>query len=123
MNDDYIQEISTSDDFHTSTDASIAPVDYDKIEKAFYNALVEYQDNNSSATPIIESDLVEFASPCDAQLLTLKVAAAPTSSEQQATAFMADIRNLLFLFLICYFVFTVYSKLKNSVINFYSTRV
>lgn len=121
MNENYY-ETDTDIDLHTATDAVNFEIDYEEIENAFYNALVEYNENNIESIPTIDTDTVEFASGTDARLFTVKVAAEPTSSAQQATAYLADIRNCVFLFLSIYFILTVYSKLKNMVKNFYSTR-
>lgn len=112
----------------TPTDSSDSEnsfeVDYDQIEKAMYNALKRLDTENKVQEAVKSSDqdndFVEFSSSTDARMLTGSVVAAPTSSAQQQTTYLLDIRNILLLFLFIYFLVTVYSKLKNLLINYYT---
>lgn len=112
----------------TPTDSSDSEnsfeVDYDQIEKAMYNALKRLDSENKvqEAAKISDqdNDVVEFSSRTDARMLTGSVVDAPTSSAQQQTTYLLDIRNILLLFLFIYFLVTIYSKLKNLLINYYT---
>lgn len=99
-------------------------VDYDQIEKAMYNALKRLDTENKFQEAVKSSDsdndVVEFSSSTDARMLTGSVVDAPTSSAQQQTTYLLDIRNILLLFLFIYFLVTIYSKLKNLLINYYT---
>lgn len=99
-------------------------VDYDQIEKAMYNALKRLDTENKLQEAVKssdqDSDVVEFSSSTDARMLTGSVVDAPTSSAQQQTTYLLDIRNILLLFLFIYFLITIYSKLKNLLINYYT---
>lgn len=113
------------DDFSESVeDDEIIEIDYQKIEDAFYNALKQNQldlDNKEALKKSIEdeTDFVEFSSVTDARMLTGSVEAAPTSSAQQSTVYLLDIRNVLIIFLFIYFLINIYSKIKNTFINYY----
>lgn len=99
-------------------------VDYYQIEKAMYNALKRLDTENKVQEAVKSSDqdtdVVEFSSSTDARMLTGSVVDAPTSSAQQQTTYLLDIRNILLLFLFIYFLVTIYSKLKNLLINYYT---
>lgn len=117
-------EKSSSTDSTDSQDSGEVVIDYSEIEKAMYNALKRLDTENKVQEQVyqdnIESDLVEFASGTDASLMTVSTTAAPTSSAQQSTAYLLDIRNILLLFLIVYFLITMYSKIKNLLLNYYT---
>ena len=100
-------------------------IDYQKIEESMYNALKRLDTENkvqemvkSSNEP--DTDVVEFSTSTDARLMTGQVVAAPTSSAQQTTAYLLDIRNILLLFLFIYFLITVYQRIKNTLSNYYN---
>ena len=105
-----------NEDSHTITDAQ--EIDYQEIEKAVYRALSNYKENNIQASTS-DSDLVEFNTSTDARLFTVGTAAPPTSSAEQTTIILYDIRNIIFLFLSVYLVITVYSRIKNAVLHLY----
>lgn len=117
-------EKSTSTDASGNEDSGQVVIDYSEIEKAMYNALKRLDTENKVQEQVyqdnIESDLVQFASGTDARLMTCSTTAAPTSSAQQSTAYLLDIRNILLLFLIVYFLITMYSKIKNLLLNYYT---
>lgn len=102
-------------------------IDYKQIEDAYYNALkrVETEKANREALEkamteeVEETDLVQFASSTDARLYTATTVAAPASSAQQQVAYLLDIRNILLIFLLSYFVINVYTKLKNTLSKYY----
>lgn len=131
MNEDY-EEFYSDSDLHTSSDSERAQVDYQKIEDAFYNALnrIESEKLNDSSQVLVEQQvipdtnysLVEFATPTDSSLMTCKVEVPPASCVEQSTAYLLDIRNILFLFLSVYFILTSYSKIKSSVLHLYKAR-
>ena len=131
MNEDY-EEFYSDSDLHTSSDSERVEVDYQKIEEAFYNALnrVESEKLNDSGQVLVEQQvipdsnypLVEFATPTDSSLMTCKVDVPPASCVEQSTAYLLDIRNILFLFLSVYFILTSYSKIKSSVLHLYKAR-
>lgn len=105
-----------NEDFHTITDAQ--EIDYEQIEKAVYRALSNYKENNIQAIDS-QSNLVEFNTETDARLYTVHTVAPPTSSAEQTTIILYDIRNIIFLFLSVYLVLTVYSRIKNAVLHLY----
>lgn len=86
------------------------------------------EENVTEDTISIDSDietstdnntLVEFASDTDATLYTVSTTAPPSSSAEQSTIYLLEIRNLLLIFLLGYFVLIFYSKIKNLFINFF----
>lgn len=123
MIEDY-EEDYPIDDMHTSTDAESSCVDYEALEDAFYRALVKYHSNDSEVTNFenVSSDIVDFNTSTDSSYMTCDPIVAPSSTAQQSTIYLLDIRNILFLFLIIYFVFTSYSKIKTSIIHLYKAR-
>ena len=125
MNEDY-ENNYTDGDLHTSTDSLRSEIDYQKIEDAFYNALNRVNEDNTSQegyfSEVVNSDLVNFHTSTDSELMTCKVVAPPTSCAEQSTAYLLDIRNILFLFLSVYFILTSYSKIKSCVLNLYKAR-
>lgn len=113
MNDNY--------DEHTITDAE--QIDYEEIENAFYNALVEFnesQEADSVSSNSLNSDVLEFASSTDSKLYTVRSDAPLTSIEEQQTAYLLDVRNILLIFLFSYFLLTVYFKLKVMIKKYYT---
>ena len=101
---------------HTTTDAS--SIDYEQIEQAIINALNE-KDNKKNIDSVSEiDDYVEFASGTDAKLYTVETAVAPTTSAQQTTAILLDIRNLVLLFFLTYVTLTFYRMLKTTINSF-----
>lgn len=110
----------------TSTDAEPynIEIDYKEIEDCYYRALKRVQLENdlknslSSSKSVSDSDVVSFASSTDSTLYTVSVDAAPTSSAQQNTALLLECRNVLLIFLLSWFAITIYSKLKNLMINY-----
>lgn len=103
----------------------VVDIDYKQIEIAYYNALkqIELEKANrealEKATQQEKSDVVQFASSTDARLYTTKLADAPASSAQQQVAYLLDIRNILLIFLLSYFVINAYTKLKNTLSKYY----
>lgn len=118
------RDIEKSSPTDTTDNENSFEVDYDQIEKAMYNALKRLDTENKVLEAVKSSDqdndVVEFSSSTDARMLTGSVVAAPTSSAQQQTTYLLDIRNILLLFLFIYFLVTIYSKLKNLLINYYT---
>lgn len=118
------RDIEKSTPTDTTDNENNFEVDYDQIEKAMYNALKRLDTENKVQEAVKssdqDSDVVEFSSSTDARMLTGSVVDAPTSSAQQQTTYLLDIRNILLLFLFIYFLVTIYSKLKNLLINYYT---
>ena len=125
MNEDY--ENNYSDGYiHSPSDSVRYEIDYEEIENAFYRALNRVNEDNTSQEGVISevvySDLVQFHTSTDAELMTCKVEVPLTSCAEQSTAYLLDIRNILFLFLSIYFIFTSYSKIKSSILHLYKAR-
>lgn len=108
---------SESPQIGSPTDSNTTEIDYKEIEECFYRALSRVEQDRSDKEALkralnTDSDMLTFATGTDAQLYT--VVAEPTSSAQQTTAYLLDIRNFLIIFLFAWFIFTSYSKLKNT---------
>lgn len=97
------------------------------MEQCFYNALDKYfsdnpiiiNNNNIDSSLASSNDALEFATSTDSKLYTVQVAGnGATSSPQQATAYILEIRNLLIIFMFCWLAITIYSKVKNLIINY-----
>lgn len=103
----------------------VVDIDYKQIEIAYYNALkqIELEKANREALEKAISeentDVVDFATGSDARLYTVSTSDAPTSSAQQTTAYLLDLRNICLIFLLSYFVITAYTKLKNTLTKYY----
>lgn len=125
MNED---NVLLNDDSEESSNNSenIIEIDYQELEDAYYRALkrVETEKANREALEqaLVEedSDLVEFTSETDARFYSVGVVAPPTSSAEQRTAYLLDIRNILIIILFAWFLTTVYSKLKNLLMKYYT---
>ena len=100
-------------DTHTQGDA--IEIDYQRIEDSFYNALQKSKEIQSE--PAID-DYIEFNTSTDANYYTVGVSAAPTTSAQQNTIYLLDVRNILLLFLFTYFIFNTYRMLKNTLMSY-----
>lgn len=124
--DGYTKTSTPNDPEPTSTPDKV-DIDYKQIEEAYYNALkrVEIEKANrealekAMAEDVEETDLVQFASSTDARLYTATTVAAPASSAQQLVAYLLDVRNILLIFLLSYFVINIYTKLKNTLSKYY----
>lgn len=116
-------EVDTS----TITDAERDDEYFERQEEAFYNALDKYFTEHPITTGVnyidyglaTSDDALEFASSTDSKLYTVEVVgSAPTSSAQQTTSYILDTRNILLIFALCWVCVTLYSKIKNLVINY-----
>lgn len=99
------------------TDSEPIEIDYKEIEESFYRALQRLESDKANKEALqkslnTENDMLEFHTSTDAQLYT--VVAEPKSNAQQQTAYLLDIRNFLIIFLFAWFIFTSYTKLKNT---------
>lgn len=116
-------EKSTPTDSTNSEDSF--EIDYSEIEKSMYNALRrlenERQVQEMSKAINEDSDLVEFSSSTDAEMFTGSSVAAADSTAQQQTIYLLDIRNILTLFLLIYFILNVYSRIKNSLSSYFKS--
>lgn len=123
--------ISTDGDNISTDTATIGDANYDDfkedIEQCFYNAIDRYfsdhpiivPDNNFNYDLGSANDALQYASSTDAKLYTVTVAGdGATSSPQQATAYLLELRNLFLIFVLCWFAITCYSKIKNLIINY-----
>ena len=123
------ESIIINPDEASSTDADQV-IDYDLIyEKtydAYYNAMEDYfndhqnlfNNNYNSYTSASPSEPLEYASSTDAKLYTVEVASAATSSQQATEAYILDTRNILIIFACVWLAVTLYSKIKNLMINY-----
>lgn len=72
----------------------------------------------SEATPIDSwSDLTEFTSG-DVRYYTVEAQA--DSSAAQTVLYLADIRNILLMFLLFWLILSLYYRLKNTISSFFS---
>lgn len=118
---------NNSDNTSTLTDAE---EEQKQLEESIYNAIDKYYTDNprdytisvDSSRYVIDStenDALEFASSTDSTLYTVTVAGGgATSSPQQATALLLEIRNLILIFMFAWICITLYSKIKNLMINY-----
>lgn len=124
------ESIIVNPDEASSTDADQV-IDYDLIyEKtydAYYNAMEDYYNDHqnlfnnnyyNSYTSASPSEPLEYASSTDAKLYTVEVASAATSSQQATEAYILDTRNILIIFACVWLAVTLYSKIKNLMINY-----
>lgn len=86
--------------------------------------------NNQSDTSIVEqsslsdatydemNETVFFDDETDKNMYTVGTTAAPTSSAQQSTIILLEIRNILLIFMLLYFSILCYSKIKNLLLNY-----
>lgn len=116
-------EFDNENDTASENDASI---DYDELGSIIYentyNAMRDYYDDYPQTivtSEFVDSPAVEWASDTDSRLYTGSLTVAPTSSAQQSAAYLLDIRNVLLIFLLGWFILTVYSKIKNLFINYF----
>lgn len=121
---------SNSEDTATDTDAVF--IDYEVLGDTIYvnthDALADYYNEHpeflrsnsllSENENVGTSDTLEFSTSTDSKLYTVETVGAPSSVAQQELAYLLDIRNILLLFLLIYFVITMYSKLKNTLISY-----
>lgn len=107
----------------SSTDA--IEIDYQKLEDTFFDALLRYENDYQLRSNTLESQsddsIVEFNSSTDATMYTVGVDVAPTSSAQQNTILLLEIRNLILIFLFSWLLLTAYSKIKNLMINYHKS--
>lgn len=115
------------DEQSTPSDAISLDDIYDTCYDAYYDALEDFYNehqlnfnnntynNYNTATP---SEPLEYATSTDARLYTVEVASAPTSSVQATEAYLLDTRNILIIFALTWLVVTLYSKVKNLMINY-----
>lgn len=100
-------------DTHTQGDA--IEIDYQRIEDSFYNALQKSKQIQAESSV---DDYIEFSSVTDSAYYTVGVSAPPTTSAEQNTIYLLDVRNILLLFLFTYFIFNTYRMLKNTLISY-----
>lgn len=97
-------------DNSTPTDSTLSKQIVDAVNKTL---------EESSRSVYADNEVVDFDSSTDDNLYTVTPADAPTSSVQQQTIFLLEIRNILLIFLFSWFILTIYSKLKNLIINYF----
>lgn len=129
-----IKEDSTENPQNEKDNVSVASpsdaIDYDKLGDTIYNntyqALTDYYNNNPLKNNISDNNVrslgsetpLTFASSTDATLYTVETVGAVSSVAEQTTALTLEIRNLLLIFILCWLIITIYSKLKNTLINY-----
>lgn len=82
---------------------------------------IEYTDVDNS-TPSDADDVysVEYASSTDSQLYTVQVVNTdPLTTAEQSAVYLLEIRNILLIFLLCWLVLSLYSKIKNTFTNYF----
>lgn len=84
---------------------------YDDFDYATINDAISEDNSNHS------SDMVEFATGTDSKLYTA-TAVSVGSADQQAVAYMLDIRNCMLLFMLLWFVLYLVKTIKNTFIKF-----
>lgn len=102
---------------------------YDSVYEAVYDALVDYNSDSSSditkssktinttrSSDTTADSLLEFGTETDAHMYTLT--AAPQTCEQQSTMYLLEIRNLLLIFILGYFILTLFYRFKNTIFSF-----
>lgn len=118
-----IREVDTS----TLTDAEKEDEYFERQSEAFYNAIDKYFTEHPISTGTVDinydvatyNDALEFSTSTDAKLYTVGVVgSAPTSSAQQTTTYLLDTRNILLIFALSWLCITLYSKIKNLIINY-----
>lgn len=114
-------------DSESSTSSDSLDLIYDACYNGVYNALNDYNTfgtrsvRSSEVVNASDNDAVEFATTTDSTLYTVTAVNAPTSSAQQAVTYLLEIRNILLIFVLLWLSITLYSKIKNLMIN-YSTK-
>ena len=119
------------DSSSVSGSPSDASIDYDLIYNtcyaAFYDAMEDFSNEHSIDFNNSSNNSYNFASPCepleyssttDAKLYTVEVASAATSSQQATEAYILDTRNILIIFACVWLCVTLYSKIKNLILNY-----
>lgn len=82
-------------------------------------------DNDSDVVVATSSDAdqvykVEYSSETDANLYTVQVVnGEPLTTAEQSAVYLLEIRNLILIFVLCYVVLNLYSKIKNTFVNFF----
>lgn len=132
-------------DIEQSTPSDSNEIDYDLLYDTYYNAFydalndyyesevningdnyinnssVNFRSSSSQAEIEINSSsdaLLEFSSSTDATMYTVGVASPPTSSGQATQMYLLEIRNILLIFVLTWVSVTLYSKIKNLMINY-----
>lgn len=107
----------------TPTDADEST--YDEIYQAVYDAVSDANSDNSnsnsslsksSLTNEITDDLLEFDEHTDDRMYT--VYAQPQTCAEQSTMYLLEIRNLLLIFILGYFILTLFYRFKNTIFSF-----
>ena len=107
-------------EYSESTPTDATENDYESVYEAVYNALLDYNTDSSSNTRSVatqsDSDMIEFATSTDATMYT--VSADPLTCGQQSAMYLLEIRNLLLIFILGYFVLNLFYRFKNTVFSF-----
>ena len=109
-------------EYTESTPTDATPTDYESVYQAVYDALSDYSDDSSSNNRSIsetlstDSDMIEFSSTTDATMYT--VSADPLTCGQQSAVYLLEIRNLLLIFILGYFIMNLFYRFKNTVFSF-----
>ena len=87
----------------------------------YYSTIVNDSDvdvaTSSDADEVFQ---VEYSSETDASLYTVQVVNdTPLTTAEQSAVYLLEIRNLILIFVLCYVVLNLYSKLKNTFVNFF----
>ena len=71
----------------------------------------------SDAVNVNNDPALEFATDTDARLYTASVSVPPSTASGQTAAYMLDVRNILFIFLLLWFSVYMIKMLKDTVIK------
>lgn len=116
----------------TATDTDAVFIDYEVLGDTIYvnthDALADYYSEHpeflysgsllSTNENSESTDSLEFSTSTDSRLYTVETVGSPSSVAEQELAYLLDIRNILLLFLLIYFIITMYSKLKHTLISY-----
>lgn len=116
-------------EFDESTPTDANEDNYESVYEAVYNAMVDYNNDTNSdsskSTKVLNTtkssettadSLLEFGSETDAHMYTLT--AEPQTCAQQSTMYLLEIRNLLLIFILGYFILTLFYRFKNTIFSF-----
>lgn len=114
-------------EFTETTPTDATEDTYESVYEAVYNALTDYSSDSSTNTKSlskvseskeneITNDMLEFGTETDATMYTLS--AEPQTCAQQSTMYLLEIRNLLLIFILGYFILTLFYRFKNSIFSF-----
>lgn len=87
----------------------------------YYSTIINDSDvvfaTSSDADEVFQ---VDYTSQTDATLYTVGIAnKEPLTTAEQSAVYLLEIRNLILIFVLSYVVLNLYSKIKNTFVNFF----